>query len=87
MKPIIFPGANLVLNKPADMTDEQCSPLHVQKVTSQGFPYYISAWQPSEEDIAAINQGRPVFLQITGAAHPPVSLFTLTEKGEHHEHR
>lgn len=65
------------------MTDEQCSSLHVWKgyhkemTDSKTFlPCIISKWQPSKEDIEAINKGEAIYLSITGHGMPPVSLFT-----------
>lgn len=80
--PVTFDQANFTFGKPPDMTDEQCSSLHVYKgecpVNEQGtmMPVIISKWQPSKEDIEAINKGAAIFLSITGQGMPPVSLFT-----------
>ncbi|HRS66203.1 MAG TPA: hypothetical protein P5519_10010 [Spirochaetia bacterium] len=59
------------------MTDEQCGDLTVFRGnTSDGMPCIISKWQPSKEDIEAINRGDGIYLSITGHGMPPVSLFT-----------
>lgn len=94
MHPIEFPGS-YVIGKPKDMTDEQCSDIYAQSFTTgDGFPVFRMAWQPSLEDINAINAGRPVYLDITGTHYEqtadkfykiglrPHSLFTTDDNGD-----
>jgi len=77
MLPTTFDESNFTFTKPVDMTDEECSSLPVWKGKDQGgFPIIISAWKPSLEDLNAINEGKPIYLCITGNGMPPVSLFT-----------
>jgi hypothetical protein len=77
MLPVHFDESNKIFNKPECMTDEECSSLSVwQGHTTDGLPVIISKWQPSKEDIEAINNGRAIYLSITGIGMPPVSLFT-----------
>lgn len=77
MLPVEFPEQNFTFTKPADMTDEQCSSLSVWRGKDQaGTPVIISKWQPSYEDIQAINNGEGIYLMITGVGLPPVSLQT-----------
>lgn len=77
MLPIDFPQKNKVFTKPSDMTDEQCNSLSVfQGKDSEGNPIILSAWQPSYEDIQAINEGKPIWLQIVSHGLPPVCLYT-----------
>lgn len=77
MTPVNFPQANRVFTKPEGWTDEQCGDLHVWAGEVEGVgPVNISAWQPSEKDIEAINAGKPVFLSVCGQGLPPVSVFT-----------
>ncbi len=82
MLPIPFPESNFTYTKPEGWTDEQCSDLHVwtgpvpidgagNKVNT-----IISKWQPSKEDIEAINNGGAIYLSITGNGMPPVCVFT-----------
>jgi hypothetical protein len=90
MKPIQFEGAHEV-GKPKNMTDEQCSSIwahnHDFELTgADGKQYqgriWTEMWQPSKEDIEAINAGRPIILQIHSHGLPPVSMLTLDENGE-----
>ncbi len=83
MMPITFDGVNTDLQKPKDMTDEQCASFPVERGRdSEGFDYYLTAWIPNKEDLEALIAGRPLFLKVIGQAHPPVALFTVDEKGE-----
>lgn len=83
MRAIEFEGYNVILGKPDAMTDEQCLPLHAYRdIDTDGFPFILSVWQPSKEDIEAINAGRPVLLKICGQIMPPVALFTTNEIGQ-----
>ncbi len=80
MLAVDFPGTNITFGKPADMTDEECGSLKAMVAQYEdGTPYVLTAWQPSYEDIQAINAGRPVMLQIIGRGMPPVSLWTYDE--------
>lgn len=83
MMSINFEGANIVLGKPSDMTDEQCFSINAEKnIDSQGFPYFLTAWIPNKEDLDALNAGRPLFLKMVGVGFQPVALFTCDENGE-----
>lgn len=89
MKPIQFEGAREI-GKPKNMTDEQCSSIWAH---NYDFPFtgsdckqyqgriWTEMWQPSKEDIEAINAGRPIILQIHSEGLPPVSMLTLDENG------
>ena len=94
MHPVEFPGS-YVIGKPKDMTDEECSSIYARSfVTENGFPVFRMAWQPSYEDKIAIAEGRPIYIDITGAHYEetvkafykvglrPHSVFTLDENGE-----
>ena len=83
MKGIKFEGATFDLIKPNNMTDEQCNSLPATRgVDNNGFEYILTAFQPSEEDIKAFNEGRPLYLKVIGTSFAPVSLYTLNENGE-----
>lgn len=80
MKPIEFPEQNAVWGKPEGWTDEECSPLPVlEGIDDAGLPYKLSVWQPSYEDIAAINVGQPICLKIISEVQIPVVLFTIDD--------
>ena len=80
---IDFPGTNMSFGKPADMEDEQCASLKAMVGKDQNqVPYILTAWQPSYEDLQALNAGRPLMLQIVGGGMPPVALWTYDEATE-----
>jgi hypothetical protein len=89
MHPINFPGAKYV-GKPENVKDEHCfgmpaMPVEYPYTGEDGKQYqgrmWVEMWQPSREDIEAINAGRPIILQIHSFALPPVAAFTLDENG------
>lgn len=82
MHPVEFEGS-IEIKKPGNMTDEQCYSLWATAgIDAAGFPYYMTAWKPSYEDIQAINRGEPVYVKVLGKQLPPMALFTLDENNE-----
>lgn len=80
MLPIHFDGANVILKKVDADTDENIMPLHAHKgITEKGQPYYLTMWQPSKEDLEALNAGRAIWMSTLGEYFPPVMLFTCDE--------
>lgn len=80
MMPIDFEGSNLTLTKPGNMTDEQCSSIKAYKdVDDAGFPFILTVWQPSKEDIEAINAGRPICVKTVGEGFQPMAIYTTDE--------
>lgn len=77
MKPIHFPEANLELQKPEDMTDEQCSPLPVCTCrTADGMPLVISCWEPTPEEWDVLRKQGHIFVAIVSEdSHPPLIVF------------
>lgn len=78
MIPAQLPQANLILRAPPDMPD--CGDLYVfryPQITVPGHPEltapggYISCWQPTEEERAAIAAGGPVWVNVVGVGPPP----------------
>lgn len=79
MIPIEFKESNFTLGKPETMTDEECAPLHVFRGhDTNNKPVIISCWQFSKEDLEEIARTGKMYLQISGHAMPPVSLYTET---------
>ncbi len=77
MLAVDFPQSNFTFGKPISMTDEECGDLRVFRgPDGNGTPVIISKWQPSKEDIEAINRGEGIYLYIIGAGMPPVSICT-----------
>jgi hypothetical protein len=70
-----FPEANVVLDKPDDMTREQCEPANVLRtVTSDEMPVVISCWKVTQEELEEIQRTGRVWLMVYGVTMPPVVL-------------
>lgn len=48
-------------------------------VDEADYPYYLTAWKPSYEDLQALNRGEPVYVKTLCKQLPPMALFTLDE--------
>lgn len=70
-------GATRVLGAPADWsehTDSPCYGLPIRDVVTADGPFMVSAWEPTLEEIAALQRGETLKLWIYGHTHPVVSL-------------
>jgi len=79
MVPANFPESNLVLGKPAEMTNEDCDPLCVQRGVvlldeQQPFPVVKSCWKLTADELEQVNKTGRVWLVILGYSMPPVIL-------------
>lgn len=69
MKPIQFPESNMVLNKPENMTDEECSSLPIFTGNSQ----CISCWELDEEELELIQKTGKIYISVfSGNTQPPI---------------
>ena len=83
MRSIHFPEANVIFEKPTTMDDSECLPISVYAGHDEnGNPYINTLWQPSKEDIDAINAGRPIVVTVLGNTLPPMSLFICDAQGK-----
>lgn len=83
MTPTDFPEANSTFAPPSDLEESQCRSIRVfvgrvEGGSCDGADQVITAWQPSEEEIAMIAAGAPVFLSCLGGL-PPHYLTTSFE--------
>lgn len=70
-----FDESNAVLDKPEDMTCDQCDALSVARAeTSQGQPLVISCWKVTREELDEIERTGRVWLCVLGSTMPPVIL-------------
>lgn len=78
MTPIDFDGSNFLLNKPPEMTADECEPLNVLALKPQGGGHtmIISCWKLSREELEQINRTGVVWLVVYGEAMPPVGITT-----------
>lgn len=81
MTAIDFPQSNKTYVSPEGMED-RCHELHVWQGTLQGDPVIVSCWQPTEDEIARILVGEPVFLLVVGQGTPPVSVIAGHQNAE-----
>lgn len=54
----------------------------VAGVDQANYPYYITAWKPSYEDLQALNRGEPIYVKTLSKQLPPMALFTLDENNQ-----
>ena len=65
-------GCNFTYTAPADM--ENCQDLHVRVENLDGQRVITSAWFPTKEEIALMQEGQPIHLHIYGSGHPVVAM-------------
>lgn len=85
MLPVNFPGANITLSNPNEVNDPNVLdniPALYMRDTYTGMPCFIMAWQPSKEDIDAINSGQPIWVKILAAMMPQYGLLTMGPDGQ-----
>jgi hypothetical protein len=84
MIPTRIAGATRYLGAPVGWEpdkDGPCAHLAIQDAQLDGGTnVMVSAWEPTPGELAAMNAGNPVYLQIVGTAHPPV--FVWVEAAE-----
>lgn len=73
--PASFPESNRVLEKPPDMTADQCEALSIADVTyADGTPGVISCWKLTREELEEINRTGRVWLIVLGHTMPPAAI-------------
>lgn len=73
MKPVPFAQANRVLRAPPGVSREECGDLHVHNTDGVS----TSVWELDAADLAALELGGKVYLQVWGGdSQPPVALLT-----------
>jgi hypothetical protein len=75
MNPVHFPESNINFGPPSDLAESQCRTVFGYRGTIEGgscdgFPLAITAWRPSEQELAAINAGQPIFVSFVGGVPP-----------------
>lgn len=88
MTPVEFPEANCTFHAPPDLTDTQCGGLRALNTrvaggSCDGAPLIVTAWQPTPEELAALNAGQPIFLSVLAAGLPPHFLTTDIHQATH----
>lgn len=72
-----LPEANVTLGKPEGWEEKDCQTITAVGVQDRLGNFFLVAFQPSPEDIFAINAGQPILLRVSAEWFPPVALFTL----------
>lgn len=75
VNPIIIKNANHTFGAPEGWDAEKhgdCEPLQVVVEVVEGQMRIWSAWQPDEQERAAIAAGHPVILCVIGSSIPPM---------------
>jgi hypothetical protein len=70
-------GATRNLGAPRDWDEQRqgrCGSLAVRHEETTAGPAMTSAWFPTEEEIARLRAGAPVYLTVIGESHPPVAM-------------
>lgn len=44
-------------------------------VNGPGTPSMVTAWEPTPQELAALNAGGSVYLRVLGSSHPPVMIW------------
>jgi hypothetical protein len=70
MEPVQHPLCNDILRRPENMTEEECRDLPIFRSDE----YVWSFWEPSLEELIALNRGGTIALAIQGTTHPPLSV-------------
>lgn len=74
MIPTAFDEETGYLNKPANMTDEECECLSVwQGDMDNGMPAVISCWKPTKEELEEINRTGRIWVVVCGNSMPPIA--------------
>jgi hypothetical protein len=42
--------------------------------TKDGSPLMVTAWHPTDVELAALNAGAPIYVMILGTEHPPMQV-------------
>ena len=58
------------------------APLHIRDDKVGGINMMRSLWKPSPNDMAILNDGGAIRLNILGTSHPPVSVEAVREEEE-----
>lgn len=73
-EPTMFPQANMLLGRPASMTEDECASLPVFRCEQPRV--FISRWQPTVDDLERLVRGEPIWIHVYGDGHPPVAVST-----------
>lgn len=69
-------GTTKIFGAPADWKDDgsSCVGLPVKEVETEQGQFMVSAWEPTPDELKALNEGASVQLWVRGVGHPVVAL-------------
>lgn len=75
MIPVDFPESNILFGPPPDLDHSQCRTIFAYdgRITGgslDGARVVVTAWQPTEQELELLKQGRPVLLTFIGGLPP-----------------
>lgn len=75
MTPTDLPETNAQFGAPKGMMESQVATIRafwgeIDQGPLEGSEFVVTAWQPSPEEVAAINAGAPIFLTTMGGLPP-----------------
>ena len=75
MTPVAFPEANSRYGAPDGLAESQVMTIaafqhEVQGGSLDGHPQVVVAWMPSPEDLAVLNDGKPLYISMMGGLAP-----------------
>ena len=78
------PDCTLDIGAPSDIKDGSCLPLPVEVIADRYGRWARSFWKPDEFELAALNAGGAVVLEVRadGRQHPVVAVRTTPDKTE-----
>lgn len=76
MTPANFNESNCVLDRPGDMSADQCDPLCVWRGAVGDTPVVISCWKMTPDELAEITRTGRVWLMLVGHTMQPASVLS-----------
>jgi hypothetical protein len=72
MYPTDFDQSNQVIDKPPDMTREECLPINAFiGESTEGYPAIVTCWKPTKEELEEINRTGRVWCILYSHVIPP----------------
>lgn len=81
MTPVQHTSCNAVLGAPRGIKIEECKALAIRRVLYEGGLAAVqSFWKPNAEELALLNAGHPVQLELWGVTMPPALLTVAADR-------
>lgn len=75
MQPTAFDEENCVLDKPKELSSDECAALSVWRgISTKGIPVVISCWKMTKEELEEISKTGRVWLMVCGPTMPPCAV-------------